>query len=679
MAIVEMQKLSICANKKNRKAILEALQSMGCMEISTEGLDETGLEKMDTQAQRVQFEKNAEMFDQALKILDTYAPEKTGGLSLFSGKEVVEKAALKNVVKNQQRYVKSAQNVLRAEKEIQECRGTIQKEKAKIESLQPWMNLDIPMNFKGTRQTVVLIGTMPGAVDEAAVFAAASEKLPEPPAVSAQVISAANDMTCVAVTCLKRDAEQAEASLRAQGFAKPAQILKKVPAKAVEDSNTVIARQEEKIRKIEEELAGRADERSGFKIAADYYRTRAEKYRLLGTIPQTENAFFLEGWVSAKHAPDVEKLLTEKFGALVERETVSDDEIPPTLLANNKFSESVEGVLESYGLPTKGHVDPTFIMSIFYVFFFGMMFSDLGYGIMMFAACGIVLLKFRDKLEGGLRKMIQLFFWCGISTAFWGIMYGGFFGDAIDVIAKTFFGYTGPTPIMKPLWFEPMAQPMRLLVWCMFFGMVHLYFGLGIKGWEYIRNKDFVGWISDVFSWYLFLTGLVLLLLPSSLFSSIAGDAFDFSGLASWGTFAKAITIIGLLLILFMQERSTPNWVLRILLGAYDIYGVTGWLSDVLSYSRLLALGMATGVIANVINMMASMFGGGVVGAILFAVVFVLGHTLNFGINALGAYVHTNRLQFVEFFGKFYEGGGKPFHAFKNEDKYIELKEEKAS
>ena len=674
-----MQKLSICAGKKNRKAILEALQSMGCMEINTSGLDDADLQKMDTQAQRAQFEKNAEMFDHALDVLDVYAPDQKGGLAIFAGKERIEKDALKKVVKNQQHYVKSASKVLRAEKEIQECKGTIQKEQVKIESLQPWMNLDIPMNYKGTKHTSVLIGTMPGVMDEAAVFAAASADLPDPPALSAQVISSENGVTCVAITCLKRDAETVEASLRNQGFARPVQVLKKTPSKAVEDSYAHISQMEEKIREKEEKLAGMADHRRDFKIAADYYRTRAEKYRMLGTLPQSDSVFFLEGWVPSNHVGDVEHLLTEKFNALVEREAIEEDEIPPTVLKNNAFSESVEGVLGSYGLPTKGHVDPTFIMSIFYVVFFGMMFSDLGYGVVMALACGVVLLKYRDKLDTGLRKMVKLFFFCGISTAFWGLMYGGCFGDAIDVIAKTFFGYTGPTPILKPLWFEPIAQPMRLLVWCMFFGVIHLFLGLGIKGWEYLKNKDYVGFISDVLSWYLFLIGLILMLLPSSLFGGIAGDSFDFSGLAAYGGLAKVLTIIGLLLILFMQERSNPNWVLRILLGAYDIYGVTGWLSDVLSYSRLLALGMATGVIGNVINMMASMFGGGIVGAILFIIIFVLGHTLNFGINVLGAYVHTNRLQFVEFFGKFYEGGGKPFHAFKNEDKYIELKEEKAS
>ncbi|MBQ1366773.1 MAG: V-type ATP synthase subunit I, partial [Firmicutes bacterium] len=126
-----------------------------------------------------------------------------------------------------------------------------------------------------------------------------------------------------------------------------------------------------------------------------------------------------------------------------------------------------------------------------------------------------------------------------------------------------------------------------------------------------------------------------------------------------------------------MSGRTNKNWGVRVALGAYDLYGITSWLSDILSYSRLLALGLATGVIANVINMMASYGGGGVVGAIIFIVVFIFGHLLNLGINALGAYVHTNRLQYVEFFSKFYDAGGKKFNPFKTVTKYVQVKEEK--
>ena len=477
--------------------------------------------------------------------------------------------------------------------------------------------------------------------------------------------------------CLKENEKEVEDALRSGGFARPSQATHYVPAEKIRRLEKQIGELKEKNSKTEEQLKEMGEAREELKRASDYFRTRSEKYSAYSETAQSESVFFLHGYVPLEAAPAVEKVIGEEYGAVVEISPLDEDDPGPTLLRNNKFTESVEGVLESYGLPTKGHVDPSFIMSIFYVIFFGMMFSDAGYGIIMLAVCGIVLLKYGKTLAEGMHKMVKLFFWCGISTAFWGFMYGSFFGDAIDVVAKTFFGYTGSGPILKPLWFEPMAEPMRLLVWCMFFGLIHLFFGLGIKGWEYLKEKDYVGFVSDILSWFLFIIGLILLLLPSDLFGSIAGDAFDFSGIAAYGTLAKVLTLVGLALILVMQERDKKNWVLRILLGAYDVYGVSGWLSDVLSYSRLLALGLATGVIAQVINMMGSMGGKSVVGAIMFIIVFIVGHALNFAINVLGAYVHTNRLQFVEFFGKFYEGGGRPFKAFQTANKYTEIKEER--
>jgi V/A-type H+-transporting ATPase subunit I len=139
---------------------------------------------------------------------------------------------------------------------------------------------------------------------------------------------------------------------------------------------------------------------------------------------------------------------------------------------------------------------------------------------------------------------------------------------------------------------------------------------------------------------------------------------------------AKVMAAGGALGIVLMSGREHKNPLLRLALGLYDVYGVTSWLSDVLSYSRLLALGLATGVIASVVNQMGSMAGGGVVGAILFIIVFLIGHAMNMAINILGAYVHTNRLQFVEFFGKFYDGGGRPLEPFTQDTKYVEVKEE---
>jgi V/A-type H+-transporting ATPase subunit I len=208
----------------------------------------------------------------------------------------------------------------------------------------------------------------------------------------------------------------------------------------------------------------------------------------------------------------------------------------------------------------------------------------------------------------------------------------------------------------------------------MLFGLIHLFAGLGMKGYEYLKDHDVVGFVSDVIAWYMFIGGLVLMLIPSSIFASVSQMQIVFPDWLNMG--AKILTIAGMAIIILMSGRANKNWGIRIALGAYDIYGVTGWLSDVLSYSRLLALGLATGVIASVINSMAIMQGKTVIGVIVFILVFIVGHTLNIAINLLGAYVHTNRLQYVEFFGKFYEGGGRPFKAFRTANQYIEIKEE---
>ena len=669
MAIVEMQKLSICADKKKRKALLETLQSLGVMQIENDSIDDPGLQKMDTESAIATFSKNADTLDQAISLLTSYAPStKSGGL--FQEKMPVSREQFENTVESQKNYMRFANQILQDQKEMDEARGAIGKDRSRILALQPWMKMDVPLNTQGTQMTELLVGTVPGEADAAKLYAAASKDMEDPAPVDVTVLDCDAGLTYLAVLCLRKDAERVGNNLRDVGFAKPQQMESGIPSAVVEGQEN-----EARIGELKKDISGFAREAEEFRIASDYYRTRAEKYRILGTIPQSANMFFLEGWIPKDKAGPVKNMLELKFDALVEMEKTLPDDFEPTQLKNNSFSESAEGVLESYGLPKHHRVDPTFVMSLFYVFFFGMMLSDAGYGIVMSIACAVLLLK-KKRLEKGLKKMLKLFFWCGLSTTFWGFMYGGFFGDAIDVIAKTFFSYTGGT-ILKPVWFAPLDNPMRLLIWCLLFGLIHLFAGLGMKGYEMLKDHDAAGFIGDVVSWYLFVGGLVLLLIPSDIFASIAGAKIPFPAWAH--QLSVIITLVGVVIIILMSGRDHKNWAVRIALGAYDVYGVTGWLSDLLSYSRLLALGLATGVIANVVNMMASMVGSGPAGIIPFVLVFLLGHTMNIAINALGAYVHTNRLQYVEFFGKFYDAGGRAFKPFHTINKYIQIREGKES
>ena len=671
MAIVQMQRINICALKKNRKAILERLQELGAMEIDIQLEDDNLGEKQDVASSRALFERRAQTADQALAILNIYVPEKKGMLDSLAGKPLVEKELFEKAAENQDQYMATASRIVTLDKQIAESKAAVLKVQNQVEALAPWLSLTVPVSYTGTQKTAVLIGTMPNPQDQQSILNLLAGAVPDVEAVDVELISTDKDFTYLAVICMKQDAGKVEEVLRTGGFSKPSSPVQKIPEEYKKDLEAEIAKAQEQTKQLESELAECAVSRQDLELISDYYRTRAEKYRILGEIPQTASTFAISGYVPAAKADAIVKELSEHYGAAAETEGIKEEEEPPVLLHNNRFSESVEGVLASFGLPAKGEIDPTFFTSIFYVFLFGLMLSDAAYGLIVSLACGIVLLKF-PRMEENLRKSVQLFFWCGLSTLFWGVLFGGYFGDALDVISETFFGHKISIPA---LWFVPLNEPMRMLLYSMLFGVIHLFTGLALKGYMYIRDHKYMDFVCDVIFWYMLLLGLIGLLIPSSMFAGIAGKQIVFP--AALNAAAKWSAILGAVGIVLFSGRSSKNPALRIALGAYDLYNITGWLSDVLSYSRLLALGLATGVIASVVNQMGSMGGKSIGGVILFIVVFVIGHVFNMAINLLGAYVHTCRLQYVEFFGKFYEGGGKPFEPFKLKTKYVDLKEEK--
>ena len=283
-----------------------------------------------------------------------------------------------------------------------------------------------------------------------------------------------------------------------------------------------------------------------------------------------------------------------------------------------------------------------------------MMLSDAGYGLVLLIG-GLCGAKFLDVGDGA-KRLMRMIGICGVSTMFWGALYGSWFGDAIPTVAETFFGKSVEIPQL----IDPLNQPMTVLILSCALGVVHLFVGMGIKAYIMIKRGDKWGALFDVGFWYMVLIGLPLLIAP-----------------APWKTVGMVMAIAGGAGLGLTQGRHKPKLVGKITSGVMSLYDITGYFSDVLSYSRILALGLATGVVASVVNIMGSMTGGSIVGAILFIVIFVAGHLLNLGINALGSYVHSARLQYVEFFGKYYEGGGKKFDPLKIKTKYVKVMEEK--
>ena len=679
MAVLKMRRISITALRKDRKPILEKLQALGIMEMHQ--LEPEGFTKIDTKEDRQGFDNNVRLTEQALDVLEEYSPEKTSVLSSLEGKELIQKEDYLQTESKASVLLETAGYIVGLSKKISEKKAVCQRLAAQEEQLAPWKLLGTPLTQEPqeTEATALLLGTMPPECDQDQIYAVIEsvnkaegedDTETEPLPYCVDILEEDNEAKYISVICMKDDAERVEAALRAAGFTKPAASSGLPPAEEIKELKEETEKEEQDIERAAEEIAGLSEYREDLKRLGDYYRLRSEKYEVIGDIPETDRTFVVSGYIDERHVAAVEKAIGDKYDCEIDVEDIPEDEDVPTVLKNNGFSSSMEGVVQSYGLPGRHEFDPTTIMSFFYVFFFGLMLSDAAYGLVMTIACAVLLWKYK-RMDEGMRKQLKLFMFCGMSTTFWGVMFGGYFGDVITVVAETFFHKTVTVPA---LWFVPLEDPMRLLIWCLAFGIVHLFVGLAIKGYEELRDGKTLDFFCDVVLWYVFLIGLLMMLIPSEIFKSIS--QIDVSFPPAVNMVAKVLAAGGALGLVLMSGRDHKNAVLRLALGLYDVYGVTSWLSDVLSYSRLLALGLATGVIASVVNQMGSMAGGGVVGAILFIIVFLIGHSMNMAINILGAYVHTNRLQFVEFFGKFYDGGGRPLEPFEQDTKYVEVKEE---
>lgn len=675
MAILQMQRISIYALSRYSKDVLEALQRMGVMEIEKCSIEDSVFYQTDSTPYSTSFMRSASVMTQAADIICEYVKEKKGLLSSFSGRTPLTVDEYEEIAAKNPEALTLAYKLIGYKKKITENKAKIIAYRSRIDALTPWKNLDVPMDTASTACSKVIIGSFPEALSEEDIRLKVAEISPETELFDIEIISTDSNQTCIFAICHKSIYDELLSAFRKIGLILPAATTPNNPAAEIKSLESRIKKREELIEECEKAIASHSKDLSLLRFFEDYYVMKAERYAQLDNISYSPHTFVMTGYIPAKDSEKLKKVLFEQFGAEVELEDAEGDDVP-VLLKNNPLVAPAEGVLLSYSAPKRFEVDPTAVMAIFYYIFFGMMFSDAGYGLVMSLACGIALLKFKN-MEAGLKRSIKMFFFCGLSTTFWGLMFGSFFGDAVTVIFNTFIGHAPPVipGITTPIWFNPTvgSGPTTLLMFSFLFGIIHLFAGLILQAVNYIRQGNFIYAIYDDLSWILVVTGAVFALLSTDMLSGMMGG---FKLAPVFMTIGGIMAGVGALLILIFSGRESKNPLKRLLKGAYNLYGATSYLSDILSYSRLLALGLATGVVAGVFNQLGSMLGNSVVGIILFVIVFIIGHLLNIGINALGAYVHTNRLQFVEFFGKFYTGGGREFKPYAVNTKHYNIKED---
>ncbi len=669
MAMLQMQRIIIYALKKDRKQLLEALQRRGVIEVSDILPEDNIFYKTDVTVAKSGFDRSIASAKDAVDILEHYIPTKKSMLSALNGRSEVAAEVYDAFHEKYETVVKVANRLQYLSKEIAENKAEILKYQIQAEILTPWIGLDIPMNFSGTKSTKSFIGTLPNAWELEAIYGKLAEFMP----LNVDIISSSADQTCIFVLCTREHANKVYEALREEEFSLPSITFDHAPAEQLELLKGMIAQAETAVKEAQEEIISLGSYKNDLMFLQDYDVMRSEKYEVIGHLLQSKNTIIMTGYIPKKDAESLKTDLMEKFDVAVEFEEPEDSEDVPVLLNNNGFSKPLEGVLGGYSLPGKGEVDPTMVMSLFYYMLFGLMLSDAGYGALIVAGCAYGLIKYKRTIESSMRNTLRMYLFCGISTVFWGIMFGSYFGDIIDVVARAFFGRTTMDPVIPPLWFFPVNEPMRMLSFAMLIGLIHLLTGLGMKAYQLLLQKDWKAILYDVVSWFVLVAGSTVILLSMEMMKSILGVNIAISQMIVKIT--TVLVIASAIMIIATNGRESRNPFKRFLKGLYALYGITGYLSDVLSYSRLLALGLATGIIGSVINQMAAMTAGIVLGPLWFVIIVLVGHALNIAINALGAYVHTNRLQYVEFFGKFYGGGGRSFSPFHMKTKYYKIKE----
>ena len=653
MAIVKMDKVEIYGLNKDRKSILEYLHQQEIMEFSE--IPESDLEHKDTARYISQFDSYLASAAEALSILSEYA-EKKGGLfpkrpSLGADSYGIGTDEANDVDKHVRRIL-SMHRSIRANEE------SIGKITAKQEVLKPYLGLDVPMQISSTKTAFAKVGSLDGEWNMERLLTAFSEEGAED--VHIEIIKSTKSKTYLWILYPKNRDAAVQAVFRKIGFAEPVFSLShhtpKKKIEVLETAKQALLSENEGYKKDIINCVQYLDE---IKLFYDRLLMRREKYDALSKVGLTKNTFVMSGYIPQKRVPGIKTALEESFDVYITADKPRETDDVPVAFSNNPIAAPVEGITSDYSMPSKHDIDPNPIMAVFYYFFFGMMFSDAGYGLIMMIVCGI--LGFGKILEKKSRKMFKMFFFCGVSTTFWGIMYGSFFGDMIATVSNTFgAGKLAFNPVLM----DPTKKPLELLIMSVAFGMIHILTALCIKFYMTWRDGKKLDAVFDTGFWIAVLLGASIL---------AAGMGLSVGALTTAG---EVMAIAGALGLVLTQGRDKKNIFAKFFGGVLSLYDITSYVGDVLSYSRLMALGLATGVIASVINILGSLGGNTVSGLIVYIIISVFGHTLNFSINMLGAYVHTNRLQYVEFYQKFYEGGGRKFAPLKMDTKYYNFSNE---
>ncbi len=641
MAIVNMKRLRVIAMNDQRDALLKGLLRLGCVEIKEpiDKLTEPSWAALLLRREESRLtERRSELTD-VTTVLESVAH--FGGLK--DGLLIQRKAVEEDVFHSEETLRTAKQTVDRVKALLTE-RSRLTAEEQELLSrqaaLRPWASLQMPLDWAGTANTAFRLAVCPAAEDPGRI----RTELEAADAAAEIFEISADTQQRYCLLVYHRQAEEGLLELlRPHGFS-----LTEFPdmtGPAAENLDRWEARLREirsALETVEADIAGAAKERDALRLYADRLQAEAARESNTERLLTDGTILFFEGWVPAERLAEVQSL-AEKLGCAWSAEDPTEEEYPevPVQLKNNWLTRPLNMVTEMYSLPAYGSVDPNPLMAPFFILFYGIMMADMGYGLLMILAGLIISNKYRPK--GMMGHMFGLITLCGVSTFVMGVLTGGFFGD---FLTQAVLLTTGKTFVL-PSVITPLEDILMILIGSMALGFVHIVTGMAINVVRKVKRGEVMSAFWEEITWWIVFLGIALAVL----------------GVTSWVLYGG----IALVLLGPIVNNQGFGKVTGIFASLYN--NVTGYFGDILSYSRLMALMLAGSVIAQVFNTLAAIPGN----IVVFVLISLVGNTLNFALNLLGCYVHDLRLQCLEYFGKFYDDGGRPFEPLAIQTKYVDI------
>lgn len=642
MAIVNMSKFELLAFKSDKEAIVSEIQKLEYAHYAdlNKKTDEEIEAKASTDKERVsEISTRLSRIVWCIDQLSQYEGSKKV-IPVLSEEEMKDIAASID-------FDKVYEEIYSLYSENEKIKQEITEVHTKSMDLMPWKRLNIALKDIGENaMTVKMLGTVHADYDQA--FKAMIE---ENDLVYADLVSERAGIKYYLCVALAKDRQESVELLRKNGFNQVKLAFSEEPAAELKSLEAAEVKLNEALSENAKVFAGNLEYLVKLKALYEVEASEKVKHSSIENFKETNSIQLISGYIPTSKEADFKRSIEETAKShcdLSIKPADRDDENVPIVLKNNKFVSAFESLTKMYSLPKYNELDPTPALAPFYWFFFGMMVADIGYGAVLFLGTLFGIKKSNPKPpKDSLLRMINL---CSIAVIFWGVMYGSLFGVTLKMNGR-------PIAI-----FNTEKDFMLLLGVSIVLGLVHLFSGLGVKAYMLIRDGKPVDAFLDVGLWVFALVGLIGL---------IGGNMIDM-GPAAMMVF-KVLMIASMVGILVFGARDRESIGARIGGGIYELYGITGYIGDFVSYSRLMALGLAGAFIAYAVNLIAKLVGHGP-GLIASVIILVVFHGFNIFLSSLSGYVHSARLTYVEFFGKFYEGGGIAFKNQKAVPKYVRLK-----